>query len=181
MPQVASRYAKSLIDTAIEKGQLEQVNTDMKMVLVACRKLKDLSLLLKSPLIKTDKKIKIFREIFKDQISQITEEFIILVTKNRREAMLETIAENFIEQYKVKMNIITATVTSAVKLDTQLLAQMKEVLNKSYHATIEIVEKIDQRLIGGFILRIGDKEADLSVQRQLNQLRKNFNQSYLLN
>ncbi|NNM95844.1 MAG: ATP synthase F1 subunit delta [Bacteroidia bacterium] len=181
MPQVASRYAKSLIDTAIEKGQLEQVNTDMKMVLVACRKLKDLSLLLKSPLIKTDKKIKIFREIFKDQISQITEEFIILVTKNRREAMLETIAEDFIEQYKVKMNIITATVTSAVKLDTQLLAQMKEVLNKSYHATIEIVEKIDQRLIGGFILRIGDKEADLSVQRQLNQLRKNFNQSYLLN
>jgi F-type H+-transporting ATPase subunit delta len=157
------------------------VNKDMKMVLVACRKLKDLSLLLKSPLIKTDKKIKIFREIFKDQISQITEDFIILVTKNRREGMLETIAENFIEQYKVKMNIITATVTSAVKLDTQLLAQMKEVLNKSYHATIEIVEKIDQRLIGGFILRIGDKEADLSVQRQLKQLRKNFNQSYLLN
>ncbi len=181
MSQVASRYAKSLIDTAVEKGQLEQVNLDMKMVLVACKKLKDFTLLLKSPLIKTDKKIKIFREVFKEQINHITEEFIVLVTKNRRESILEDIATEFLTQYKVKMNIVTATVTSAVKLDTQILQQIKEILKKAYKAEIELVEKTDQRLIGGFILRIGNKEADLSVLRQLNQLKKNFNQSYLLN
>lgn len=181
MAQVASRYAKALINNALEKGKLEQVHTDMKIVLVACKKLKDFSLLLKSPLIKTDKKIKIFKEIFKEQISDVTQEFIILVTKNRREPMLEEIAAEFLEQYKVKKNIVSATVTSAIKLPSEMVDKIKGILTKSFHAEIELVENVDQRLIGGFVLRIGNKEADLSVLRQLNQLRKNFNQSFLLN
>lgn len=181
MSQVAVRYAKSLLEIASERGQLDAVYADMRKVLAACRQLKDLKLVLKTPLVKTDKKIQVFKAIFKGQVCVITEEFIILITKNRREGYLEDISEEFIIQYKAKMNIITATVTSAVKLDEEIRNKIMNILKKYYKAEIEIVEKIDPKLIGGFVLRIGDKEADMSILRQLNQLKKNFNQPYLLN
>src|ERR1700730_1943409 len=107
MSQVAVRYAKSLLEIAVEKKQLDTVYADMRKVLMACKHLKDLHLVLKSPLVKTDKKIFVFKAIFKNEVCLITEEFIILLTKNRREGYLEDICEEFIKQYKDKMNIIT--------------------------------------------------------------------------
>jgi F-type H+-transporting ATPase subunit delta len=181
MSQIPVRYAKSLIELAIEKGQLDTVYADMRKVLAGCKQIKDLQILLKSPLIKTDKKIQVFKAIFKGQVCTMTEEFIILVTRNRRESYLENISEQFILQYKEKKNIITATVTSAVGLDDTIRAKIMEILKKWYKAEIEIVEKTDPKLIGGFVLRIGNKQADMSILRQLNQLRKDFNKSYLLN
>lgn len=181
MSQVAVRYAKSLIELANEKGHLDTVYADMRKVLAGCRQIKDLQLLLKSPLVKTDKKIHVFKEIFKGQVCQVTEEFIILLTKNRRESYLENIAEEFIVQYKEKMHIVTVTVTSAVKLDDAIRARIIEVLKKTYKGEIEMIEQVDPKLIGGFILKIGNKEADMSILRQLNQLKKDFNKSYLLN
>jgi F-type H+-transporting ATPase subunit delta len=181
MPQIEVRYAKSLLELAVEKGQLDTVYADMRKVLAGCRQIKDLQVLLKSPLIKTDKKIKVFKAIFKGQVCTITEEFIILITKNRRESYLEGISEQFIIQYKEKKNIITATVTSAIGLDDAIRKKIMDILKKWYKAEIEIVEKVDPKLIGGFVLRIGNKEADMSILRQLNQLKKDFNKSYLLN
>jgi F-type H+-transporting ATPase subunit delta len=181
MSQVAVRYAKSLIELADEKGQLDTVYSDMRVVLAGCKHLKDLQMLLKSPLVKTDKKLSVFKAIFKGQVSDTTGHFIELLTKNRRESYLENIAEEFIIQYKEKRNIVTAIVTSAVKLDDAIRAKIMEILKKWYKAEIEIVEKIDPKLIGGFVLRIGNKEADMSILRQLNSLKKDFNKSYLLN
>lgn len=181
MSQVAVRYAKSLIELADEKGQLDTVYGDMRKVLAGCRQIKDLQLLLRSPLIKTDKKIQVFKAIFKGQVCTIVEEFIILITRNRRESYLESISEQFITQYKEKKNIITAVVTSAIALDATIKSKILDILKKWYKAEIEIIEKIDPKLIGGFVLRIGNKEADMSILRQLNQLKKDFNKSYLLN
>lgn len=181
MSQVAVRYAKSLIDLASEKGQLDTAYADIRIILAACKNLKDFSLLLKSPLVKTDKKIAVFKSILKGQVSPLVEDFIMLLTRNRRESFLENISEEFIVQYKEKKNIITVTVTSAVGLDDVIRKKIMEILNKWYKAEIEIVEKIDTKLIGGFVLRIGNKEADMSILRQLNQLKKDFNKSYLLN
>jgi|SRR6185437_4901599 len=181
MSQVAVRYAKSLIDQAGTKGQLDTVYGDMRKVLAGCKQIHDLQLLLKSPLIKTDKKIQVFKAIFNGQVSNMTEDFILLLTRNRRESYLELIAEQFIVQYKEKKNIITVTVTSAIQLDDAIRNKIMEILKKWYKAEIEVVEKIDPKLIGGFVLRIGNKEADLSILRQLNQLKKDFNKSYLLN
>ena len=181
MSQVAIRYAKSLIDLANEKGQLDTVYGDMRKVLAGCKQIKDLHLLLKTPLVKTDKKIFVFKAIFKGQVSDVTEHFIILITKNRREGYLEDIAEEFIIQYKEKKNIVTAIVTSAIQLDDTIRGKIMDLLKKWYKAEIEIVEKIDPKLIGGFVLRIGNKEADMSILRQLNQLKKEFNKTYLLN
>jgi F-type H+-transporting ATPase subunit delta len=178
---VADRYAKSLIQIATEKGQLEAVYADMRMVLAGCRCLRDLHRLLVSPVVKTEKKVQVLKEIFSGQVNQITETFIILLTKKRRESYLEIIAVAFIEQYKEQKNIVVATVTTAIPLDETARTNVKAVLKKWYKAEIELIEKVDPKIIGGFVITVGSKQLDMSVHHQLAELRKDFNKSYILN
>jgi len=181
MSEVAVRYAKSLIQIANEKGQLEAVYTDMRMVLAGCKNLRDLHRLLVSPVIKTEKKVQILKEIFSGQVNVITEQFIVLLTKKRRESYLENIAEEFISQYKDQKHIVSATVTTAIPLDETARKNITEVLKKWYKTEIELIEKVDPKIIGGFIITVGSKQLDMSVHHQLAELRKDFNKSYILN
>ncbi|MGP8217734.1 MAG: ATP synthase F1 subunit delta [Bacteroidia bacterium] len=178
---VAIRYAKSLIQIANEKGLLDTVYADMRMVLAGCKKLKDLHSLLNSPVVKTEKKVQVLKMIFNGQVCPTTESFIVLLAKKRRESYLEIIATEFISQYKEQKNIVTATVTTAVPLDEPTRKNVLDILKKWYKAEIELHEKVDAKLIGGFIITVGSKQVDMSIQHQLMQLRKDFNQSYVLN
>jgi len=178
---VAIRYAKSLIQLANEKGILDKVYDDMRMVLVGCRKLKDLHALLTSPVVKTDKKVQVLKMIFGGNVNVVTEDFIVLLAKKRRESYLEVIAVEFINQYKDQKNIVTATVTTAIPLDDITRKNVMDILKKFYKSEIELHEKVDMKLIGGFIITIGNKQVDMSIQHQLMELRKDFNQSYILN
>lgn len=177
---VAARYAKSLLNLATEQGKVDEVYADMRTLIVSCR-IKDFQLLISSPLVKTDKKITAFKTIFAGRINEITEKFMVLLAKNKREGYLEKIADEFIDQYKVQKKIVTVVVTSAVKLDDATRKKLNTILNTWFKAQIELEEKIDPKLIGGFILTVGNRQADVSVLRQLKKLNKNFNQSYLLN
>lgn len=183
MPEtaVAARYAKSLIQIATEKGQLEAVYADMRIVLAGCRNLRDLHRLLVSPVVKTEKKVQVLKMIFAGQVNDITEQFIVLLTKKRRESYLEVIAVEFIAQYKEQKHIVTAIVTTAIPLDDAARKSISDVLKKWYKSEIELVEKVDIKIIGGFIITVGSKQLDMSVHHQLAELRKDFNKSYILN
>ena len=100
----------------------------------------------------------------------------IIATK-RREEYIEDIAEEFIEQYKTHKNILTAVVTTAQGLDEELKKQVLEVVKKSYNSEVELVEKVDKDLIGGFIIRVGDKQEDTSIARKLKLLYRTFNEN----
>jgi F-type H+-transporting ATPase subunit delta len=72
-------------------------------------------------------------------------------------------------------------ITSAVKLDEATRKKLVTILTNLLKNRIELEEKIDPKIIGGFVLTVGSRQADMSVLRQLKQLNKNFNQSYILN
>jgi F-type H+-transporting ATPase subunit delta len=176
--RVSHRYAKSLLDLALEKGQLEPVSEDMRLVLETIRASHDLSVLLKSPVVKTDKKQEILKAIFGGQIGVITTEFLMILTRKRREGELEGIAEAFVMQYRKHKQILTAVITTASGLDDKLRAQVMEVVKQSAGGkAIELVEKTDKALLGGFVLRIGDKQVDSSVLRQIRNLERNFSEN----
>ena len=178
---IAYRYAKSLMDLATESKKPDEVYADMCKLLKYCQKVNDFRLLLQSPLIKTDKKISTFKTLLKGEVTDITDKFLILLAKNKRESYLEKIAEEFIDQYKTKMKISTVVITSAVKLDEATRNRLIKILTDLLKNRIELQEKIDPKIIGGFVLTVGNRQADMSVLRQLKQLNKNFNQSYILN
>ncbi len=171
---VASRYAKSLIDLAIEKNQLEAVRNDMKLISQVCLQNHDFINLLDSPIVNTDKKQKIFKSIFGDKVTLITLSFLNLIAVKRREQHINAIAKAFDEQYKTFLNITSATVYSAIALDDKLKNEILNLIKQSASGTVELIQKVDSTLIGGFVLTINDTQIDHSVKRKLNDLRKNF-------
>ncbi|MEO8760973.1 MAG: ATP synthase F1 subunit delta, partial [Bacteroidia bacterium] len=156
------------------KGQLEKVYADMQLVESVCEENKEFTNFLKSPIIKTDKKVAVIKEIFTGKVSDITSGFLTILTQKRRELYMQQIAEAFVEQYKQYKNILTAVITSAVGIDSTVKAKVLELVKQTTKDEVELVEKIDKDLIGGFVLRIGDKQVDASVSRKLNDLRKTF-------
>ena len=170
--KVARRYAKSLLDLAKEKGELEGVNNDMKLLAEVCNSNHDLRLLLGSPIISSDKKHSILKRVFSGKISALTMSFFEVITRKGRESYLEVIAMEFIRLYKEYKGIQTAIVTSAVGLDDKLRTQVYNMIKESLNSEIELIEKVDKDLIGGFILRVGDKQYDASISRDLRLMRQ---------
>ena len=176
--RVSHRYAKSLLGLALEKGQLEQVHEDMRMVLETIRNSHEFGVLLKSPVVKADKKQEILKAIFGGQIGVITSEFLDIITRKRREGELEGIAEAFVTQYRTHKQILTAVITTANGLDEKLREQVLDIVKQSAGGkSIELVEKTDRSLLGGFVLRVGDKQVDSSVIRQIRNLDRNFSEN----
>lgn len=169
---VANRYAKSLMDLAVESKQLEVVRADMQSIEQVCKENREFELFLSSPVIKTDKKLTVMNEIFKGKISDLTLSFLNLITSKHRESLVGHIATAFDDQYKTNKNIFTAVVTSAKGLDESTKQKVKDLVKSQMNGEVELIEKIDANTIGGFILRIGDKQLDKTVARQLSNLKK---------
>lgn len=169
---VANRYAKSLMELALESNQLSAVRADMKSVEQVCRENREFVLFLESPVIKTDKKLDVMNAIFKGNISDITLSFLNLITKKHREPIIKEIAEAFDEQYKQNQNIFTAVITSANGLDAVTKQKVLELIKNQLKGEVELIEKIDASTIGGFVLKIGDTQINNTVSHQLSNLKK---------
>ena len=175
--RAAVRYAKALKELALEQGVLEKVRDDMKLVNTVCKENRELVALLNSPIIKTDKKQSILNEIFKGKISTLTELFILTLAAKRRESYLDAIATEFIKQFKEHKKILTAVITTASGLDEELRKKVLEVVKGSGHSEIELTEKINDKLIGGFTLQVGDKRIDASIAKQIRKLSMSFSEN----
>jgi F-type H+-transporting ATPase subunit delta len=172
--KVARRYAKSLIDLANEKGVLDAVNKDMKMFVEVCSQNRDLALVLSNPIVHSDKKLNILRSIFSDKMNKMTIAFFEIVIRKTREKYLIQIAKEFTEQYKYLKGIQTAEIISAVGLDDKLRKQVYEMLRNNNNSEVELIEKVDKNLIGGFVLRIDDRQYDASIASDLRKLTQAF-------
>lgn len=169
--KTASRYATALLEIAIEQNKLEQVASDMNYLLEANNETVDFQLLINSPVINSDKKIAIFSEIF-GQFEEVSMSFIKLITKNRRESYLPTIAASFDKQLKEYKGIVPVTIISATPLDSSVKSAILGKVEGSAKGQLEVKELIDESLIGGFIVRMGDKQIDASVASQFNNLKQ---------
>ena len=175
--KITTRYAKSLLGLVLEKNLLEETVNDMKLIKSVCSTNKDFSLLLKSPIVKTDKKLSIFNKIFTDTLNELSISFVNIITTKKREMHLEGIAESFIIQYKSYKKIETATVTTAVQIDDQTRNEILSYISKHGNTNIELTETIDKNIIGGTIITMGDKQLDTSISRTIKELRQKFNKN----
>jgi F-type H+-transporting ATPase subunit delta len=170
--RAASRYVKSLLGLAVEKNVLEQVHQDMLLFAKVVEENHGLRLALNNPIIKHDKKREILEAIFKGKVNALTMAIFDIITKKHREPILFTIAKQFHHAYNDHKGIGIATVTSAIPLDAavrnELLGIIKKINDKK---EIELIEKVDPSLIGGFILNVGDRQIDASMKNKLNGLK----------
>jgi F-type H+-transporting ATPase subunit delta len=169
--KVAARYARALLDLAIEQGNLDSVLGDMQVFAATVNDSRDFELLLSSPVVKADKKIEIFQQAF-EPIEKSTQDFLALITNNRRESILGDIALAFEAQVKAYRGIVPMTLTSASPLDASTRDAIIAKIQSSVDGKLEVEEKIDESLIGGFVVRMGDQQIDASVANQLNNLKQ---------
>jgi F-type H+-transporting ATPase subunit delta len=174
-PRLAARYAKSLIDLANEKNQVETVYQDMQFLQALCRESRDFLVLLRSPIVKPDKKGAIVETVTKGKISDITAAFNRLLINKGRESNLPEIIVSFIDQYKHQKGIHTIKLTTAVpvteEVKKQIIGQIQKQTNLS---NIDLKATVNEDIIGGFVLEIGDTLVDASIAYDLNKIKAQF-------
>lgn len=182
-PRLAGRYAKSLLDLAVEQNQLEKVFHDIKMLQGLCRSNFDFVNMLKSPVIKADKKEKIIEAVIDGKVTPMTASFFRLLINKAREYSLPEIVNAFIEQYNVLNNIHTVKLTTAVPVSDGLKdAIVNKIQSGTSYQKIELETAVKDELIGGFTLEVGGTLVDASILRDLNDVKKQFqNNEYIHN
>ena len=103
--------------------------------------------------------------------------FINIITSKKREMHLEGIAESFISLYKTYSNIETVTLTTSHPIDEKTKFEVLEFVKKNGKQNIEMKQVINEELFGGMIIKMGDKQLDASVSRNIKKLKKSFNKN----
>jgi F-type H+-transporting ATPase subunit delta len=178
--KVTIRYAKALLQLSIEQNLLDQSQNDMLLINATCVENKDLALLLKSPIVKTDQKLRIITEIFDGKIGKLSMMFVSIIATKKRESLLSAIAKSFVSLYKEYNNIESATVTTAIPLTESLKKDVIRYIKEGGDKRVELTEVVDENIIGGAIIRMGDIQLDASVSSELSELRQMFNKNLYL-
>ena len=172
---VAARYAKSLLDLAQEQGITETLHKDMVFFKNTLANSRQLAVILKNPIIRADKKNAVIKAVFASRLDPVTMEFFTIIARKNREGIIDAIADEFINQYDRLRKIERATVITTIPLTDTLRQQFRTLVMKyTTGQSVELEEKIDSRLIGGYILRVGDQQIDGSIRNRLNELRLQF-------
>lgn len=174
---ISKRYAKALFDLAIEMKKLERIKDDIELVQSVTIENPGFLRLLKSPIIPAGKKNKIIAAIFKDKLDVLSFKFLQLVTRKEREILLDSISASFIKLYKDYHNIVTITLTSSQKMNEKSKQELINMLSGETHKMIDLIEKVDKSLIGGFVIDMDDRKYDASISHQLERLKKSFDKN----
>jgi F-type H+-transporting ATPase subunit delta len=172
IPRVAHRYAKSLIDLSSERSTVDAVQADLALIAATLKASDDLELLLKSPIIQGDKKWGILDKVFSGKLSEVTMAFIRILVEKGRESLLASVADAGLELVRRMKNIQVAEVVTASPLDDESRARIESEIRKLHSGGIELQERVDDAIIGGYILRLDDRMVDASTRRQLQLMRR---------
>ncbi|TAE17439.1 MAG: ATP synthase F1 subunit delta [Bacteroidetes bacterium] len=175
-PRVANRYALALLDVAKEVNLVNQVYADAQSILDVCASNADFVQLLKSPIIKGDKKLAIFDAVFASaNLQAVTSKFVRLMTSKGREELLKEIMQELVKEYQRLHNIKQYKLTTAVQASTavkeQIVNQVKQALGA---ADVQLTEVVDETIVGGFILEAEGIQIDGSVRNELLGIKQQF-------
>ncbi len=170
--KISVRYAKALFILAKEENQHNLVMKDMENLLELFANVPEFNELTDNPVLKPSQKMDILNNIIKDHVQPITLSFIKLIVENNRLNFLDSIARVYKDMFKQDLGIKPATLLTSVPIDEKLRHTILRIINKRMNLKIELEEKIDTDLIGGFILKIGNQQIDASISYQLEKIKK---------
>ena len=171
--RAAIRYAKAVLDLAKDQQSSSAVNDDMKSIANAVEASRELNDMLHSSVLPTETKKSALLAVFQD-LNTLSINLIDTLIKNKRIDILGVVAEQYNKLFDDEQGTQIAKVTTAVPLTDELkklvLLKAKELTGKDS----EIINVIDENIIGGFILRVGDIQYDASIANKLSKLKREF-------
>jgi len=173
MSRAAIRYAKAVLSLATEEKVADAVNADMKQIATVIAEHSELNAVLQSPVIRSSEKKAILNQVF-SKANKATHNLIDTLIANKRTSILGEVAIKYNQLFDALRDaqiakVITATPLTS-DLEAKVLAKVKDLTGK----TAEIQNTVDESILGGFILRIGDLQYDASVANKLNTLKREF-------
>ena len=177
--KVANRYASSLLDIALEKNILDTIYKDVILIIDTFDASNELQRTIVSPVIKPELKISILDELFSKKIGKDTLGFIHFIINKRREEILYSVAKRFIELRNEHLNMVELDINTAFALskdqESLLLKKFEGILKRKIIPNF----KVDDKLVGGFVARVGDTVYNASMKHQLELLKKELIQGGL--
>jgi len=176
-PKLASRYAAAFYNFVVETDSIEIAYNDILLVQKVVTENKELKTVMESPIIPVEKKIKIFKKIFTKTTTETTIKFFTLVLKKRREPQMLMICREFIKIYYVKHNIKEVYITSSQLLSQKMKNYLQNFIEKDSPYTYFFYYSVDNKIIGGFVIKIDDLYFDASILTKINKLKSEFSQN----
>lgn len=173
MSRAAIRYAKAILDIAVLSNNSNKVNEDMMTIVEAIAASKDLSEFLSSPIITSEIKRNALTEIF-ESVQSETKSLFRLLQENKRFEILAPIAAQYNSLFDEMNGVEVANVTTAFPITPELEAKVLAKIATFSDKKITIINTVDAAIIGGFVLRIGDKQYNASVANRLQELKREF-------
>lgn len=171
---IANRYARAWMKQVVEEGVLEPALKDAEAIAATLDGSRDLVLFLRSPIHSKEVKQKVLDAVFGAGLQDISQRVIRLLVSKGREGQLGDIAEAFVQMYRQAAGILDVEVATAHPLDDATLGQITSLLAKQTGKTISVAVRVDEDLIGGISVRIGDQVTDGTVKHKLEQLKEQF-------
>ena len=169
--RVSSRYARALLDTALQVGIAESVFEDFKKVRASLDASREFKSITASPVFQLWRKKKIYKELFAEiKISDLTLNFLLLLIDKRRGVLISSIVEEYQKQFEILENRLQVEITSAIELTEEIKSKLIDKLSEWTHKTILSTYKIEPSIKGGLIVKIDDWVYDASIKNQLEIL-----------
>lgn len=169
--KITVRYAKALFALAKEDNSFELLKKDVELLYQCIQEIPELQFVIQSPVIKVSEKIKLFEESFRGSFTPLTISFINLVLERRREEHLAGISRYFLGLLKKEQGIQSAELVTATPLDETLRQSVLQYISRKFNTKVELHESVNDKLIGGFILRVGDQQIDTSIASKLERIK----------
>jgi len=175
--RAAIRYAKAVLDQANHAKISEVVFGDMKSIQQTLAGSKELRVVLQSPVVKAEDKKQALLQIF-EKNSDVTKGLIQILSSNKRINLLGSVARAYVDLYNNSKGVKVATVITAVAITPEIQATvLSKVKEMTGSENVTIHNTIDDSIIGGFILRVGDLQYNASIANQLGNLKREFSKS----
>jgi F-type H+-transporting ATPase subunit delta len=173
---IAEVYARALFELALEQGALAQVADELHSLRDLLSAEKDLAAFFAHRTIAAERRATSLRNIFEGRVSDLTLRFMLVLNRNGRMAVLAHVADAFDKLVKEHRGEIDVEVHTARPLDAGQLDRVRDKVSAALGKTAVLHARIDENLIGGLKLRVGDKLIDASVRNQLQRIKQQLAQ-----
>lgn len=173
---ISKTYAKALFEVALEKEKYDIVGQDLLFILRYLEDEPALYQILRNPLIVTIEKKEIFNSVFRENVGQEVLNFLNIIIDKKRGAYIKSIVKEYVALVNDAKNIMEAVAVTAVPLSDEEMTKLQEILSKSLEKDIQLKNEIDTEIIGGMLVKMGDKVMDGTVKNRLGQIQRQMSQ-----
>ena len=170
---ISKTYAQALFELAVEEGKTASLLDETAALLEVIRTNAEFGQFMNHPKIPKEEKIKVVKNVFENKISRDLVGFLITIVEKDRYCEIEAILDGFIAAVKEYSNIGTAYVTTAIALENNEKHDIESrLLDTTKYKTIECIYDVDKNLIGGMVIKMGDRVVDSSIRTKLDRLQR---------